>query len=366
LGSGQALLKTRNRAGTPDTFSWNIEAGKTDWSRVPKNCYATTSQGGGGVLANDVDFHAVECAIVVMPDGGQNGTFQQVVAIGPDGRLYHRAFQYGPHGRPPSWTSFAPVPGYGGNPNGINAKKIAIAAAKDGSAQVVIINKNDNLVYHAMRYANGTWSGFYPLDGAGGAPNFAARDVAITVNASSSTSPGNAQVIANGLTDGNVFYRVRWPAGNWSPFAEIPSFIKNSLPEVGLRDTYALAITANENGFTDIVATCECDSSGSKILFTRRNPDSNWYPYWEPVGDVWQPISASSDVAVTFTSSGNTQLMLTDSAGNAYLQEYLAGLRSPVVSTTLITSTAGRAVSLSPGATAGSTSQLLITRTFPQ
>ncbi len=69
--------------------SWAVtRPGNTDWSRVPKNCYQSSPQGGGGVLADDVDYYAEQCAVAVMPDGGaMTGVLQQAIAIGPDGRL---------------------------------------------------------------------------------------------------------------------------------------------------------------------------------------------------------------------------------------------------------------------------------------
>ncbi len=356
------LLVTRDRAGSPTTFSWPDDlANKTDWSRVPKNCYASTPQGGGAVLAGDTDFYASQCALAVMPDGGQHGVFQQAVAVGPDGRLYHRAFQYGPNGRPPSWTPFAVVPGGGGNPNGINAKKIAIAAAKDGSAQVVIINAADNLVYHAMRYANGSWSGFNPLDGYAGAPNFAARTVAITINNDDNT----AQVIANGLTDGNVFHRVRRADGTWSPFAGVPGLYDNK------QTSHELAIAADASGYTDVVATLEDSTGAVRVLHQTRRPDSSWDGNWAVVGSPkGTTFSASSDVAVARTLSGTAQLLFTDSAGNALFQTRptpnVPASWQEQVTTTPIISTTARKVSISPGPTTGSTTQLLLTRTFAQ
>ncbi len=250
-----------------------------------------------------------------------------------------------------------------GNPNGVNAKKIAIAAAKDGSSQVVIINASDNVVYHAMRYANGTWSGFTPLDGFAGAPNFQARDVAITINASTYSTPGNAQVIANGLALGSVFYRVRWPGGNWSPFSEVAG--------AGGMNTHELAIAAAEDGNTDILATTSAsDGTQSRILHLLRQANENWGG-WVTVGlPRGTTLSASTDVAVTRTLNGKAQMMFTDSTGNAVFQERstpnLPSSWQAEVPGVLVTETAGRGVAMSAAADLTSSSQLLVTRTFPQ
>lgn len=361
--NGQSLLTTRKRAGSPTTFSWAANALNTDWSRVPKNCYATTSQGGGGVLAGDVDFYAAQCAIAVMPDSGQHGALQQAIAIGPDQRLYHRVLKPGAPGVAPTWTSFTRVPGAGGNSNGINARKIAIAASRDGSAQVVIINTDDNLVYHAMRYANGTWSGFVAVDGASGAPNFAARDVAIAIDLSTPTSPGNAQVIANGLAAGGLYHRVRWPAGNWSSFQPIS--------DSNVFTTNGIALAVGEDGNTNVLAiTTTANGNQSQIMQSLRYAAGNWSGWGLVAMPAGITFSTSSDVAVTRTINGLAQVMFTDSMGNAYSQDrptpnmpFSWQVQAP---TTQIANTVGRAVSISAGATAGSSSQLLLTRTFPQ
>jgi hypothetical protein len=358
-------LVTRDRAGTPIKFIWETTfAYKADWSRVPKNCYTSTLQGGGEVLAGDVDFYASECKGVVMPYGGGR-VLQLVIAVGPDGLVYSRELTLDVFTHLPTWSRFTRVPGGGGSPLGIKAKKIAIAAAKDGSAQVVIVNAADNLVYHAMRYANGNWSGFNPLDGYAGAANFAARDVAITINASSPTSPGNAQVIANGLGNGNIFYRVRWVDGTWTHFNNVPGLYDNQ------QTSQALAISAAEDGYTDVVATLEDSTGAIRLVHQTRRPDSSWDGNWVTVGTPkGTALSASSDVAVARTLSGTAQLLFTDSAGNALFQARatpnLASAWQAEVTTTPIISTVGRGVSISAGATAGSTSQLLLTRTFPQ
>ena len=358
-------MATRARATGLKISSWAVAGrpGNTDWGRVPKNCYESTPAGGGGVLANDVDFYAEQCAIAVMPDGGaMTGILQQAIAIGPDGRLYHRVLRSDPFGGTPIWTSFAVVPGVAGNPNGVDAKKIAIAAAKDGSSQVVIINAADNVVYHGMRYANGTWSGFTAINGFSGAPNFQARDVAITINASTYNSAGNAQVIANGLAVGSVFYRVRWAAGNWSPFSQVPG--------AGGMNTHELAIAASEDGNTDILATTSAaDGSQSRILHLLREANENWGG-WVTVGLPKGTLLASPDVAVARTPNGTAQMMFTDSTGNAVFQERsnpnLPSSWQSEVAGVPITSAAGRAVSISPAADLTSKSQLLVTRTFPQ
>jgi hypothetical protein len=355
-------LTIRARAGTPTTFSWGVSVSHTEWSRVPKNCYVSTPStplDGGGILAGDEKFYASQCAIAVMPDGAPPGILQQAIAVGPDQRLYYRLLKSDPFG-PSTWTSFMPVPGGGGSPLGIKAKKIAIAAAKDGSSQVVIINAADDLVYHAMRKVDGSWSGFTPLNGAGAAPNFAARDVAIAIGGSTPTSPGNAQVIANGLTGGGLYHRVRWPDGSWTSFQPIAN-----------ANTHNIALAVGEDGNANVLATMTAaDGSQAQIMQVLRYASGNWSS-WGTVGmPKGTTLSASTDIAVTRTLSGKAQVMFTDAAGNAFFQQRDTpndpSLWKDSVITTLIANTEGRAVSISAGGNGDSSSQMLLTRTYPQ
>ena len=354
-------LTTRARAGLPLTFTWfSTEAFGTDWSRIPKNCEERSTRSSGKVLAGDVDFYAEQCAIALMPEATR--FLAQAIAVGPMGRLYHRLLVTDPFGGTPTWSTARIVPGINGNPSGVDPKKIAIAASKDGSVQVVIINADDDVVYHALRSADGTWSGFNRLDGAGGAPSFQARDVAITINASSNNSPGNAQIVANGLADGGLFHRVRWAAGNWTPFAPVPS-------PPGMK-TRELAIAASEDGNADVlVTTSATDGRYGSILHTLRRVDGSWNG-WEAVGIPENiTLSGSTDLAVARTLGGTAQVLFTDSSNNAYFQERptpnLGEAWVRQVPNVQINYQRSRAVSISAGATADSSS-LVITRTYPQ
>jgi WD40-like Beta Propeller Repeat len=350
-------LSPRARAGLPFISSWPSAAINVDWGRIPKNCHATTPQGGGGVLGGDVDFYADQCAIAVMPNPNASyGVLAQAVAVGPNGRVYARALKNNPLGGGPGWGPYYVIPGLSGNPDGINAKKIAIAGAKDGSFQVVITLASDNTVAHAMQYPNGSWSGFSRLDGFAGSPNFQARDVSITINGSSASSAGNAQVIANGLVGGSVFHRVRWPAGNWTAFAQVPG--------AEMLSTQAIAIASSEDLYTNLLVITT-DGLVKQVL---RDPSGNWGG-WVNVGTpAGMQFNEASDVAIVRTELAGSPayVMLLDSTNKAYFQvranPNLVASWQGQEATQLIT-TAGRSVSLSSG---GFESPILITRAYPQ
>jgi hypothetical protein len=350
-------LSTRARAGLPFISFWPSAAINVDWGRVPKNCHATTPQGGGGVLGGDVDFYADQCAIAVMPNpAAAYGVLAQAVAVGPNGRVYARALKDNPLGGGPRWGPYYVVPGLSGDPDGVNAKKISIAGAKDGSFQVVITVASDNTVAHALQYPNGTWSGFSRLDGFSGSPNFQARDVSITINGSSASSAGNAQVIANGLVGGSVFHRVRWAAGNWTPFSQVPGAETLS--------THALAIASSDDLYTNVLVT----TTSGQIQQVLRDPAGNWSSWVTMAIPPGVQLSETSDVALARTSlvGSPAYVMFLDSVGRAYFQVRLnpnvASSWQAQEAAQLIT-TDGRSVSLSSG---GFESPLLVTRAYPQ
>ncbi|MBL0918813.1 MAG: PD40 domain-containing protein [Hydrogenophaga sp.] len=367
FGSNTAplLLTTRARTG-PVTYTWPVVAMDTDWARVPRNCHATTPKGGGGVLAGDVDFYADQCVIAASPDPARAaGVLAQALAVGPDGRVYARSLKNKPAGGDPEWGAFGVVPGLSsggaGDPAGIRAKKIAVAAAGNGSFQVVIVRADDDALYHAMQYPGGNWSGFARLDGASGAASFAARDVAITINASSATSAGNAQVIANGLADGSLYHRVRWSDGSWSPFGAVPG-------SQGM-NTQALAIAAGEDGNTNVLAITPPAGGGApQLQQVLRVPNGHWSGWVSVPMPLGASLGAGSDVALTRTKlvGGPAFLMILDATGKAWFQlrhnpDQVASWQGQVPSEPITTE--GRTVSLSA---VDLTIRILVTRAYPQ
>jgi hypothetical protein len=358
-------LETRPRAGGSPVLTWTAGAVSVDWSRVPKNCYESTPEGGGGVLAGETELYVEKCAVAVMPDRGQKsgGVLAQVVAVGPDSRVYHRSLVTDPFGGLPVWTPFEVVPGTGGTVTGIRAKKVAIAGSKDGSSQVLIVGADDDVVYHTLRNADGSWqsSGFAPLDGPGGCC-FQARDVAISISGSTSNSPGNAQVIANGLAVGGVYHRIHNGNVNWSPFQPVPG--------AGGMDTRELAIAAGEDGNAYVLATVAGPNGTAQIKRQVRYPNS-WDPSFVTVAvPVGVTLTPSSAIALTLSATGNAQLLYTDQSGAARFQERTTPLSqsswTAQVPNFLVASSGSRAVSLSAWPMSAAPTEVLLVRASTQ
>jgi hypothetical protein len=266
-------------------------------------------------LAGDADFYASESALAVMPDLGLHGTLKQMLAVGLDGRVYHRSLVTDWSQGGTMWTPLVAVPGIDASSHGIRAKKVAIAGAADGSAQVVIVG-DDDLLYHAVRFPDGkwtkgTWNGFGRLDGYGGASVFAARDAAIAITGSTWTTPGTAHVVANSLAAGGLYHRVRYTDGNWSVFGNVP--------DAQGRDTQGVAIAIADNGDAYVVATQRNANGEAQLLRQVRYSNGNWDSF-VTVGSV--PANVS-DVALSVTGGSNplARVAFTDQAGATWYQE---------------------------------------------
>ena len=354
-----ANLQIRPRTGGNPSVQWQEPARNVDWSRVPRNCLQTSSQGGDfpapGGSAN-AEFYGSQCAIVYMPDAGAvGGLIMQAIAVGPDGRTYHAGLKSGAGATWSSWNLTSGV----GSGNGMNASKVALAGAKDGSLQVVVVG-SDDVVYHTVRNADGTWQpqGFAPVLHNHGV--FQARDVSITINADSATSPGNAQIVANGLGLGAVYHCVRWGNGSWSDFAPVPS--------AGGVNTSELAIAAAPDGNTYVLATVRSNlSQATAVKRQVRYPNGSWDSDFRP---VYTPnlLQADSDIALTITPSGKAQFMYTDLTG-AFLEEFpnpsvSSGWTQPVSSVPIAPGSKSVSISAPPSATGASA--VLSSRTSAQ
>ncbi|MFG2294054.1 transglycosylase family protein [Streptomyces sp. NPDC048603] len=140
---------------------------------------------------------AKKIAAAPLPDGSM-----QVLIIGNDGNVYHTIRK-----TDGTWQSFNAVAGTGTNTT-FQANNIAIAGLPNGSTQLVATS-TDNTIHHNIRNADGTWQGWAKTDGYGGAPTFAATSIAITGMPS-----GDTQLLAVG-NDGKTYHAARYNNGSW-------------------------------------------------------------------------------------------------------------------------------------------------------
>ncbi|MBT2528511.1 twin-arginine translocation signal domain-containing protein [Streptomyces sp. ISL-99] len=235
-------------------------------------------------------FHGHGVSISGTPDGSA-----QAVGIGADGNLYHNArYTSG------SWTGFAPLDGYGGAAH-FTASNAAIAGAPDGSAHVLAVGIDGNL-YHTTRLKSGSWTGFAPLDGYEGASRFAAADVAITT-----TPDGSAHVLAVG-NDKNVYHNVRLPSGSWTGFAPLDGvgtsrMSATSVAIAGLGDGSAQVLAVGNDGYT---------------YHNIRLTSGSWTGFAPLDGFGGAPRLAASDIAIAGLSDGSSQVLAVGNDGYVY------------------------------------------------
>lgn len=138
-------------------------------------------------------FQAKGIAAAAMPDGSL-----QLVAIGLDSMIYHN-IRYA-NG---TWQGFARL-------GDITGSSVAIANTDDGSTQVLVTDQ-DNTVQHNIRYADGSWQGF---DSTG----FEATKTAIT-----GMDDGSTQILAIGM-NGFVNHNIRFADGSWQGFTPVSGY----------------------------------------------------------------------------------------------------------------------------------------------
>ncbi|MGW4803335.1 hypothetical protein [Kitasatospora sp. NPDC004272] len=235
-------------------------------------------------------FQGSEGAVAGMPDGTS-----QFLAVGNDGNVYHD--RHLPDG---TWTPLAPLAGVG-TPT-MQASKVAITGLPDGSAQVVAVG-NDGNVYHETRLANGSWTGFQPLNGLSGAPTMRAKEVAITA-----LPDGSSQVAVIG-SDGNVYHEIRRANGSWTGFAPLNG--------VGTPTMQAskVAITGLPDGTSQVVAV----GNDGNVYHEIRLTSGSWTGFAPLDGLSGAPAMQASAVAVAGLSDGTTKVAAVAPDGRTYL-----------------------------------------------
>lgn len=316
-GSSFASVSTGRVLSTQSLSGQNSKtlatgAVSADWSRAPAPMVAinmasdvsNTWPAPPTLLGGDA-YYISQVAVTVMPVSSFPAyNRKQAVGTSNDGTVYYRQLASTASGN--TWSAWTVVPGIGGTASGFKAKHVSIAGAYDGSAQVVAIGLDDN-VYHAMRYANGTWSGFNPLGFTGS--NGKARTAAIAISGSTATSPGVAQVIANDFDNGTVFHRVRY-ADSWTPWAQQSTTLVN---------TGSLAITADYGGRAFILAT----QPENGLLRTVRYADGTWdawTPMQRPGSATGTPIDISLAADTTYIDAQSVYVGIVDANRDVWFQ----------------------------------------------
>jgi 3-mercaptopyruvate sulfurtransferase SseA len=95
------------------------------------------------------------------------------------------------------------------------ASGVSIAATGNGTSQAVAIGQSNGLMYHNLRNADGTWTGWHALPGASGAADFGGPAVTIAGYAG-----GTSRVLAIGLDDA-IHENTRNTDGTWTGWTTV-------------------------------------------------------------------------------------------------------------------------------------------------
>ncbi|MFF4381450.1 glycoside hydrolase domain-containing protein [Kitasatospora sp. NPDC001547] len=232
-------------------------------------------------------FRGSEAAIAGLPGGSS-----QELGIGLDGRLYHGVRAAGG-----SWSGFAALPDDGTPAS--RPSRVGIAGLPDGSSQVLAVGADGN-VYHRTRFADGSWSGYGALPGVG-TPTMGAADVAIA-----GMPDGSAQVLAIG-NDGNVYHETRFSDGSWSGFAPLPGV--NSPRMAGRR----VAIAGLPGGSSQVLVI----GGDANVYHESRFADGNWSGFAALPGNG-TPTLAARTVAIAGLPDGSSQVAVIANDGNIH------------------------------------------------
>ena len=246
------------------------------------------------------EFDASRVAVAGMPDGDT-----RMIAYGVDDAMYQNIqFANG------TWQGWQPVQGASGA-GSFQGDALGIAATRDGDAQLVAIGLDGN-VWHDVWAADGTWSGWGEVQGVGGAGSFQATSVAIA----GSSASNDTQIVAVG-NDGNLYHNIRYATKNWQGWGEV-----QGANGAATFSASTVAITGMPNGDAQLVAV---GTDGVIYHDIRYGASGDWQG-WVPLkGAGGAGEFAASAIAIGAMTNGDAQVLAVGNNGDVYRMTRLAG-----------------------------------------
>jgi hypothetical protein len=244
-------------------------------------------------LAGAQYFDGPAVTVAGTPDGTS-----QVMAVGLNDLLYHNLR----HADDGTWTGWRAVPGAGGAPN-FAASVVTGAGLPDGSAQFLAVGKSNGLLYHTIRNADGTWTPWRSMPGAGGATNFAASKMSVA-----GLNDGTSQVIAIGI-NGLLYHNLRHIDGTWTGWQAMPG--ASGATSFGASD---VAIANTTNGTTQVVAI----GMNGLLYHNRRNADGTWAGWQAMPGNAGAANFGGPAVAIAGLPTGEARVTAIGITGGVY------------------------------------------------
>ena len=270
--------------GSLQTIAIGIDGNLYHNIRVQKGSWQGWNPVAG--VGSALNFQAGSVAVTAIndpADTAHNGDLD-IAAVGNDGLLYFNIrYQNG------SWQGWDPVEGAYGAPT-FAAKGIAMAGMPDDTMQIIAIGDDGNLYHNIRNDTSGGWQGWIPMAGAGGAPNFQASTVAMT-----GLDDGSAQVIAVGNT-GYIYHNVRDNNGNWQGWN--PTAGAGGAPESQATSIAIGAVNDPGNANDGSVQVIAVGITGLLYHNIRYNTTSAWQGWNVMAGFGGAAQMASSTVAM--------------------------------------------------------------------
>jgi hypothetical protein len=195
-----------------------------------------------------------------------------------------------------SWTGFTAVFPFAGDPGEVQK----VAAAAIGGVLHVLVITNWELSY-TVRRGDGSWEPFRPIH-----PIHPDADPPREVAAVE--APGGALHIVVLGSDFDVYHRVRWDNGTWSPFISlgIPAYevVVDVAIAADLWGVHVALIT--DHPHVNVVDT--------KVFHRMRNSDGSWTPW----GWVTEPNIQLTQIGATGFYSNEVQLTVSGTYGEVF------------------------------------------------
>ncbi|MFE1558470.1 transglycosylase family protein [Streptomyces sp. NPDC058734] len=209
------------------------------------------------------------------------GQWRAQVAVESGGGLYHAV-----RNADRTWTGFGDVQGVtGAVPGGV---RTTAEAGINGDTHVLAVT-NEGKLYHSIRFADRSWSDFGDVAGEAG-------QLANITQVAAVSSGTEVQVVV--VADGKVFHTVRRANGTWAPFGAVGN------PGGAPVTKVALSQTGTD---TQVVAV-----SNGTLFHTVRHADGTWTNWGNASAETG--VSGIEEVAVAGTG-GDLQLIVTTEGG---------------------------------------------------
>ncbi|MFQ3561862.1 hypothetical protein QZN11_34400 [Streptomyces gramineus] len=239
-----------------------------------------------------LEFAGGERAVTAMPNGDL-----QFLVYGTDKHLYHSI-----RSANGSWSGWNRLDSDAVDSQ-LNGGPLAMTGTPDGSLQALTVDRDGNLL-HTLRRPDGSWSGWAGVGDGTGKGVMKAKDVAVT------SLPNNSVKVLVYGQDGAMRLTERYADGTWEKSGW------QVLPGAGGAATFAgkdLSITATRDSTLQIAAIGQ-DGNVWHMAQSPQRVNSGWNT---PLWSAGQPMQASA-VAIAATPDGAAQLLAVGKDGNTW------------------------------------------------